>query len=204
MFTINTRAPWFLMQGAARVMIQEWVEGTIVKVLSISSHAGQPYLATYVASKAALAAFTKNSAHALLEYRIRVNALNPGWMASAGEDRLQREYYGVGDGWREKAAADLPFGDLIDPDDAARAVLFLASLSTPHARSRPVGFDRTAPSTRSARFERSKPAQHSHHIARPSAGREIHSKIFVSNPTTNSLARASSESLERSICNLVA
>ena len=127
MFAVNTRAPWFLMQGAVEVMVREGVEGTIVNVLSISSHAGQPYLATYAASKAALAAFTKNSAHALLEHRIRVNALNPGWMATDGEDRLQREYYGVGDDWRDKAGADLPFGDLIDPDDAARAVLFLAS-----------------------------------------------------------------------------
>ncbi len=56
-----------------------------------------------------------------------MNALNPGWMATAGEDRLQREHYGVGDDWREEAGASLPFGDLIDPEDAARAVLFLAS-----------------------------------------------------------------------------
>jgi NAD(P)-dependent dehydrogenase (short-subunit alcohol dehydrogenase family) len=127
MFAVNTRAPWFLMQGAVELMVRESVQGTVVNVLSISSHAGQPYLATYAASKAALAVFTKNSAHALLEHRIRVNALNPGWMATAGEDRLQREHYGVGDDWRERAGADLPFGDLIDPDDAARAVLFLAS-----------------------------------------------------------------------------
>ncbi len=127
MFAVNTRAPWFLMQGAVELMVREHIEGTIVNVLSISSHAGQPYLATYAASKAALAVFTKNSAHALLAHRIRVNALNPGWMATAGEDRLQREYYGVGDGWREEAGANLPFGDLIDPEDTARAVLFLAS-----------------------------------------------------------------------------
>lgn len=126
-FAVNTRAPWFLMKGAVELMVREEVEGTIVNVLSISSHAGQPYLATYAASKAALAVFTKNSAHALLDRQIRVNALNPGWMATAGEDQLQREYYGVGDGWREEAGADLPFGDLIDPEDAARAVLFLAS-----------------------------------------------------------------------------
>jgi NAD(P)-dependent dehydrogenase (short-subunit alcohol dehydrogenase family) len=127
MVAINTRAPWFLMQGAIKVMVREGVGGTVVNVLSISSHAGQPYLATYCASKAALAAFTKNSAHALLKHHIRVNALNPGWMATPGEDRVQREYYGAGDGWRDEAGANLPFGALIDPEDAARAVLFLAS-----------------------------------------------------------------------------
>jgi len=123
----NTRAPWFLMQGAARVMVRERIEGTVVNVLSISSHAGQPYLATYCASKAALGAFTKNTAHALLKHRIRVNALNPGWMSTPAEDRIQRDYHGAGDGWLEEAGANLPFGRLIDPEDAARAVLFLAS-----------------------------------------------------------------------------
>ncbi len=125
--TVNAKAPWFLMQGAARLMIREEVEGTMVNVLSISSHAGQPYIATYCASKAALAVYTKNTAHALLKHRIRVNALNPGWMSTPAEDRIQREYHGAGDGWLEDAGTRLPFGRLIDPEDAARAVLFLAS-----------------------------------------------------------------------------
>lgn len=124
---INTRAPWFLMQGAAKVMVREGIEGTMVNILSISSHAGQPYIATYCASKAALAVYTKNTAHALLRHRIRVNALNPGWMSTPAEDRIQREYHGAVDGWLEEAGAKLPFGKLIDPEDAARAVLFLAS-----------------------------------------------------------------------------
>lgn len=127
MVAINTKAPWFLMQGAAKVMVREKIEGTIVNVLSISSHAGQPYIATYCASKGALAVFTKNTAHALLKHRIRVNALNPGWMSTPAEDHIQRTYHGVGDGWLEEAGTKLPFGRLIDPEDAARAVLFLAS-----------------------------------------------------------------------------
>lgn len=127
MVAINTRAPWFMMQGAARIMVREKTAGTIVNVLSISSHAGQPYLASYCASKGAMAVLTKNTANALLGHRIRVNALNPGWMATPGEDRIQREYHGRDDGWLESAGRDLPFGSLIDPEDAARAVLFLAS-----------------------------------------------------------------------------
>ena len=42
MVAVNTRAPWFLMQGTVELMVRERVEGTIVNVLSISSHAGQP------------------------------------------------------------------------------------------------------------------------------------------------------------------
>ncbi len=127
MMAINTKAPWFLMQGAIAVMMREGIEGSIVNVLSISAHAGQPFIATYCASKAALGVYTKNTANAMLKHRIRINALNPGWMLTPAEDRIQRECHGATDGWAEAAGAGLPFGKLIDPDDAARTVLFLAS-----------------------------------------------------------------------------
>ncbi len=141
MMTINTRAPWFLMQGAARMMVRDGVAGTMVNVLSISSHAGQPFIATYCASKAALAVFTKNTANALRKHRIRVNALNPGWMSTPAEDRIQREYHGAGDGWLEEAGKALPFGRLIDPEDAARAVLFLASVESGFMTGAVVDYD---------------------------------------------------------------
>ena len=141
MMTVNTRAPWFLMQGAARMMVRDGVAGTMVNVLSISSHAGQPFIATYCASKAALAVFTKNTANALRKHRIRVNALNPGWMSTPAEDRIQREYHGASDGWLEEAGKALPFGRLIDPEDAARAVLFLASVESGFMTGAVVDYD---------------------------------------------------------------
>ena len=62
-----------------------------------------------------------------MSWRIRVNGLNLGWMATPGEDRIMRLHHGAQDGWLEKAAAEQPFGRLIDPNEAARAVAFLAS-----------------------------------------------------------------------------
>jgi len=44
-----------------------------------------------------------------------------------GEDRVQREFHGAADDWLQQAAAAQPFGRLIDPKEAARAVAFLAS-----------------------------------------------------------------------------
>ncbi|MGH3088280.1 MAG: SDR family oxidoreductase [Rubrobacteraceae bacterium] len=127
MFAVNARAPYFLMQGAASIMRREDIRGTIVNVVSISSHGGQPYISSYCASKGALATMTRNVAHALLPNRIRVNGLNPGWMATPGEDRTQRAFHGAGDDWLREAGEDQPFGRLIDPKEAARAVVFLAS-----------------------------------------------------------------------------
>lgn len=127
MFATNVRAPFFLMQEAIRIMKRENIEGSIVNICSMSALAGQPFIAAYCASKGALATLTQNTAYALLRNRIRVNGLNLGWMASDGEDRIQREYHGASDDWLSNAAAAQPFGRLIDPQEAARAVAFLAS-----------------------------------------------------------------------------
>lgn len=126
-FATNVRAPFFLMQEAIKLMNETGTQGTIVNISSMSSKAGQPFIAAYCASKGALATLTRNTAFGLLKNRIRVNALNIGWMASEGEDRIMRTYHGAQDGWLEEAAAQLPFGRLIDPAEVARAVAFLAS-----------------------------------------------------------------------------
>lgn len=127
MFAINVRAPFFLMQDAAKIMIREGIQGSIVNIGSTSERAGQPFLSTYSASKGALATLTRNSGYALMRNRIRVNQLDIGWMASDGEDRVQREYHGADPDWLTKVAAAQPFGRLLAPEEVAKAVAFLAS-----------------------------------------------------------------------------
>ncbi|KAA1180174.1 SDR family oxidoreductase [Rhizobium tropici] len=127
MFAVNVRAPFFLMQDAIKDMIANGIEGTIVNISSMSSMAGQPFISAYCSSKGALDTLTRNTAFALLRNRIRVNALNIGWMSSDGEDRIQREYHGAAEDWLAKAAAAQPFGRLVDPAEVARAVAFLSS-----------------------------------------------------------------------------
>jgi NAD(P)-dependent dehydrogenase (short-subunit alcohol dehydrogenase family) len=127
MFAVNVRAPFFLMQEAVRIMIREGVEGSIVNIGSASSRAGQPFISAYCASKGALATLTRNTGFALMRNRIRVNQLDIGWMASEGEDRVQREFHGAEPGWLAEASAAQPFGRLLAPEEVARAVAFLAS-----------------------------------------------------------------------------
>ena len=68
----------------------------------MSEHAGQPYLAPYVASKAGLAGLTRNAAHAHRWDKIRINGINIGWTATEGEDAIQRQFHGAGDDWLER------------------------------------------------------------------------------------------------------
>ncbi|MGL6017387.1 MAG: SDR family oxidoreductase [Gibbsiella quercinecans] len=126
-FATNVRGPFFLMQETIKVMRREKINGSIVNICSMSALAGQPFIAAYCSSKGALATLTRNTAYALLRNRIRVNGLNIGWMASEGEDRIMKTYHNAEDNWLEKAAAAQPFGRLIQPEEVARAVAFLAS-----------------------------------------------------------------------------
>ena len=125
-FATNVRGPYFLMQEAIKLMIRDGIEGAICNIGSISALAGQPFINPYCASKGALSTLTANTAFSVMRNRIRVNQLNVGWMASDNEKRVQVAEGGDPD-WMEKAAAELPFGRLVDPEEAARAVNFLAS-----------------------------------------------------------------------------
>jgi NAD(P)-dependent dehydrogenase (short-subunit alcohol dehydrogenase family) len=127
MFAVNVRAPFFLLQRAVKVMRAQQIEGTIVNVITVSSHGGAPYLVAYAASKGALVTLTKNTANALLRDRIRVNGLNIGWMNTPGEHATQKRFHDASDDWLDRAAQEQPFGRLLEPQEVARAIAFLAS-----------------------------------------------------------------------------
>jgi NAD(P)-dependent dehydrogenase (short-subunit alcohol dehydrogenase family) len=126
-FAVNVRAPFFLMQDAAKIMRREKIRGTMVNILSMSAHGGQPFITAYCSSKGALLTLTKNVAFGLMRDGIRVNGLTIGWMDTPGEDRIMRLYHGAEDGWKEQAEANLPFGRMLKPPEVARAVAYLAS-----------------------------------------------------------------------------
>ncbi|MEP2030262.1 MAG: SDR family oxidoreductase [Paracoccaceae bacterium] len=125
-FAVNARAPFFLMQDAVKAMERAGKGGRIVNIGSTSSQAGQPFIAPYCASKAALSTLTRSAGYALMRNGIHVNQLDIGWMASDHERALQLKESGDPN-WEAKANAGLPFGRLLDPQEVARAVLFLAS-----------------------------------------------------------------------------
>jgi NAD(P)-dependent dehydrogenase (short-subunit alcohol dehydrogenase family) len=124
---VNLRGPFFAMQSVIAHLRQRRAGGAIVNIISISEHAGQPYLAPYVAAKAGLAGLTRNVAHAHRWDRIRVNGLDIGWTDTEGEDAVQRRFHGADDQWRQRAAESLPMGRLGRADEIADFVVFLLS-----------------------------------------------------------------------------
>jgi len=140
---VNVRAPFFLIQETAKIMRREKIAGSIVNIQSMSAHGGQPFITAYCSSKGALATLTRNAAHSLIKFRIRVNGLNIGWMATPGEDRIMKTYHGAKDGWLDEAVKSRPFGRLIDPSEVARACAYLGSEESGLMTGSNIDFDQT-------------------------------------------------------------
>ena len=143
MMAMNARAPFFLMQDAIKLMERDGIAGTIVNISSISAYGSVPMLTVYAASKAALNILTKNVAYSVMRHRIRVNALNLGWMDTPGEDTIQRRYHSGGEDWLKAAEAGQPFGRLLKPSEVARAIAFLASDESGMMTGAVVDFDQS-------------------------------------------------------------
>ena len=142
MFAVNVRAPFFLIQNAAKVMLREGIEGRIVNIGSMSEVGGQPFLAPYSASKGALATLTRNAAFALMRNRIHVNQLDIGWMNSDHERALIAAETGDPE-FIDRAAAAKPFGRILDPAEVARAVLWMASADSGMMTGAVIPFDQS-------------------------------------------------------------
>ncbi|MGJ8583323.1 MAG: SDR family oxidoreductase [Marinosulfonomonas sp.] len=127
LFAVNARAAFFLMQAAISDMKTRNAPGSIVNIQSVNVHCGAPELAIYSASKGALQTLTKNAAHAHMADRIRVNGINLGWVPTDGEHHMQANILGQGPEWEAKAAASLPLGRMVQPDEAARLAVYLLS-----------------------------------------------------------------------------
>lgn len=108
-------------QLAARQMVKQGEGGAIVSISSV--HAWRPFARStaYNAAKAGLNAMTGTWAVELAPHRIRVNAIEPGWIDTPGERSFYTEEQLAAEG------AKLPLGRLGNPEEIAKAVRYLAS-----------------------------------------------------------------------------
>jgi NAD(P)-dependent dehydrogenase (short-subunit alcohol dehydrogenase family) len=143
LFAVNARAPFVLTQEAARVMRRGGRGGSVVNIITMASHGGEPVLTGYSASKAALVALTRSAGYQLQPDRIRVNGLNIGGTATDGEHLVQ-----TGEGqpqdWQAAADASRPLGRLLRPDeDIAPMVTYLLSDAARMVTGSVMDFDQT-------------------------------------------------------------
>ena len=143
LFAVNARAPFLLMQEAARVMRRAGGGGSIVNIITMASHGGEPVLTGYAASKGALATLTRNAGYQLAPDRIRVNGLNIGWTATEGEHARADRRGPARRLARRRRTPAARSGRLLRPDDIAPMVTYLLSDAARMVTGSVIDFDQT-------------------------------------------------------------
>ncbi|SFT44517.1 3-oxoacyl-ACP reductase FabG [Sedimentitalea nanhaiensis] len=116
---VNLTATFKLCKGVMRGMMKaRW--GRIVNISSVVGVTGNPGQANYAASKAGMIGMSKSLAYEIASRGITVNAVAPGFIATAMTDKLV-------DDQKSAILKQVPAGRMGDPNEIAAAVLYLAS-----------------------------------------------------------------------------
>lgn len=117
----NLKAVFFCAQAAARVMLAAG-GGAIVNLGSTMSFVALPNRATYCSSKGGVATLTKQLAMEWAPRGIRVNAVAPTFVETGMTTEVLRNPE-----TRAQIVGHIPLGRVLDVDEVARTVLYLAS-----------------------------------------------------------------------------
>lgn len=130
-FTINLKAPLFMMKAVSNVMIARGRGGKIINMASQAGRRGEALVTLYCASKAAIISATQSAALALVKHGINVNAIAPGVVDGEHWDIVDAkfaEWEGLKPGEKKAAVAkSVPIGRFATPDDIKGLAVFLAS-----------------------------------------------------------------------------
>ena len=130
-FDINVAGTLFTMQAVARHMIERGIKGRIINMASQAGRRGEPLVAVYCATKAAVISLTQSAGLNLIEHGINVNAIAPGVVDGEhwdGVDAFFAKHENKVPGQKKKeVAAGVPHGRMGRPEDLTGMAVFLAS-----------------------------------------------------------------------------
>jgi 3-oxoacyl-[acyl-carrier protein] reductase len=116
--SVNLKGAFLCTRAASKVMTKQRY-GRIINIASVVGQMGNAGQANYCASKAGLIGLTKSNARELAKRNVTVNAVAPGFIATAMTDALPEKV-------REELTAQIPLARLGSAEDIAHAVVFLA------------------------------------------------------------------------------
>jgi len=116
---VNLTSTMRLCRGVLRGMMKaRW--GRIINISSVVGATGNPGQANYAASKAGMVGMSKSLAYEVANRGITVNAVAPGFIATAMTDKLN-------DSQKDAILTQIPAARMGDSKEIAAAVLYLAS-----------------------------------------------------------------------------
>lgn len=115
----NLKGVFLCTKAVTRQMMKQRA-GKIINIASIVGVSGNAGQANYVAAKAGVIGLTKTTAKELASRHINVNAIAPGFITTEMTDELS-------DDVKNQMLTQIPLSKLGNPQDVAKAVVFLAS-----------------------------------------------------------------------------
>ncbi|MGJ8602811.1 MAG: L-iditol 2-dehydrogenase [Marivita sp.] len=130
-FDINVAGTLFTLQAVANHMIDRGIKGRIINMASQAGRRGEPLVAVYCATKAAIISLTQSAGQNLIQHGINVNAISPGVVDGEhwdGVDAFFAKYENKAPGQKKREVGDaVPFGRMGRAEDLTGMAVFLAS-----------------------------------------------------------------------------
>ncbi|WP_306030236.1 L-iditol 2-dehydrogenase [Stappia sp. MMSF_3263] len=130
LFSVNVAGCLFTLQAVAKVMIARGRGGRIINMASQAGRRGEPLVAVYCASKAAVISLTQSAGLDLIRHGINVNAIAPGVVDGEhweGVDALFARYEGRAPGEKKRLVGEaVPYGRMGTAEDLTGMAVFLA------------------------------------------------------------------------------
>lgn len=133
---VNIKTVFFFSQAVAKQFIRQGTGGKIINMASMHSFQGVFQAPSYTASKSGVIGLTRLMAGEWAKHNINVNALAPGYMATANTQFLRND--------TEKNAeilARIPAGRWGVPEDLQGTVVFLASQASNYINGYTIAVD---------------------------------------------------------------
>lgn len=143
-FDVNVKGVLFTLQAVAREMVDRKVNGKIINIASQAGRRGEPLVAVYCASKAAVISITQSAGLALISHGINVNGISPGVVDTAWDrvDALFAKYEQRPIGEKKRLVGEaVPYGRMGRAEDLVGASVFLASRESDYVVAQTLNVD---------------------------------------------------------------